>query len=150
MIVANLMNTDVVTVAIEESVRTAAETMLGEHIGSVIVVADGNPTGIITETDILEAGYATDDCFSDIPLRQAMSRPLVTVAPDKSLRTAMRTMRDERIKKLPVQDGIDLLGILTMTDVNRQYSEIVREIHAMEQPRGLTEAELRGLASRFD
>jgi CBS domain-containing protein len=150
MIVANLMNTDVVTVAIEESVRTAAETMLGEHIGSVIVVADGNPTGIITETDVLEAGYATDDCFSDIPLRQAMSRPLVTVAPDKSLRTAMRTMRDERIKKLPVQDGIDLLGILTMTDVNRQYSEIVREIHAMEQPRGLTEAELRGLDSQFD
>ena len=150
MLVADLMNTDVVTADIEGTVRVAAEAMLREHVGSVIVVTDGNPTGIVTETDILEAGYATDDCFSEIPLRQVTSRSLVTIAPDKSLRTAMRTMRDENIKKLPVQDGIDLVGILTMTDVTRQYNEIVQEIHAMEQPRGLSEAELRGLSSRFD
>lgn len=150
MLVDDLMNTDVVTADIEGTVRMAVEMMLREHIGSVIVVRDDNPTGIMTETDILEAGYATDDCFSEIPLKQVMSRPLITIAPGKSLRTAMRTMRDENIKKLPVQDGIDIIGILTMTDVNRQYNELVQEIHAMEQPRGLSDAELRGLTSQFD
>jgi predicted transcriptional regulator len=76
-----------------------------------------------------------------------MSRPLVTVAPSKSLRTAMGVMKDESIKKLPVQDGLDIVGMLTMTDINERYGEIVREIHAMEQPRGLSDAELRGLRS---
>jgi CBS domain-containing protein len=146
MKVEDLMNTDVVTSDLEETVRTAVETMLRNHIGSVIVVTDSNPTGIVTETDILKAGYATDESFSQIPLKHVMSHPLVTIAPDKSLRTAMRTMKDEDIKKLPVQDGIDLVGILTMTDVSRQYNEIVREIHLMEQPRDLSEAELRGLS----
>ncbi|MFU1782892.1 CBS domain-containing protein [Haloarcula japonica] len=124
--------------------------MLREHIGSVIVVTDDNPSGIVTETDVLEAGYATDDCFSEIPLNRVMSHPLITTAPNKSLRTAMRTMRDENIKKLPVHDGTNIVGILTMTDINHQYNEIVQEIHAMEQPRGLSEAELQGLNFQYD
>ncbi len=60
----------------------------------------------------------------------------------------MQTMRTENIKKLPVQDGIDLVGILTMVDVTREYNDMVKEIHAMEQPAGLSEAELRGLRSQ--
>lgn len=148
MIVEDLMSTEVVTVSIERSVRAAVEKMLGGHIGSVIVVKDDNPTGIVTETDVLKAGYATDNCFSEISLSNVMSSPLVTVSPDKSLRTAMQTMKEKNIKKLPVQEGLDIVGILTMTDVNRQYNQIVQEIHAMEQPGGLTEAELRGLRSQ--
>jgi CBS domain-containing protein len=148
MNVEQLMTANVVTADIEETVRTAVAAMLSNHVGSVIVSDDGNPTGIITETDVLQAGYATDEAFSEVPLKHAMSHPLTTIAPDKSLRTAMRTMKDENIKKLPVRDGLDLVGILTMTDVTRQYNEIVQEIHEMEQGRGLSGAELRGLGSQ--
>jgi CBS domain-containing protein len=150
MLVENPMNTDVAMVDINGTVRAAVEMMLREYIGSVIVVTDDNPTGIITETDVLEVGYATDDCFSEVPLNRVMSHPLLTTAPNKSLRTAMRIMRDENIKKLPVQDGTNIVGILTMTDINHQYNEIVQEIHAMEQPRGLSEAEIQGLNSQYD
>ncbi|EMA26785.1 hypothetical protein C443_00422 [Haloarcula argentinensis DSM 12282] len=52
ILVENLMNTDVATVDINGTVRAAVEMMLREHIGSVIVVTDDNPTGIVTETDI--------------------------------------------------------------------------------------------------
>jgi len=148
MLVEDFMETDLVTADIEGTLLSLAEQMLRNHVGSVIVVKDGNPTGIVTETDIIKAGYARDDCFSDIPIEQVMSHPLVTVAPDKPIRTAMRAMRDENVKKLPVQDGIDLLGILTMTDVTRQYNDIVKEIHEMEQPTGLSEAELQALDAR--
>jgi CBS domain-containing protein len=150
MNVEQLMVTEIVTVDSKETVRTAVEAMLRNHVGSVIVITDGNPTGIVTETDTLQAGYATDEGFSEIPLKDVMSRPLVTIEPYKSLRTAMRTMKNEKIKKLPVQDGIDLVGILTMTDVTRQYPEIIQEIHEIEQPRGLSEAELRGLRSQSE
>jgi CBS domain-containing protein len=141
------MQTDLVVCDAEESVRAAVEAMLRNHVGSVVVLADGNPAGLVTETDVLLAGYATERSFSEIPVETVMSRPLVTVAPSKSLRTAMGVMKDESIKKLPVQDGLDIVGMLTMTDINERYGEIVREIHAMEQPRGLSDAELRGLRS---
>jgi CBS domain-containing protein len=150
MLVEDLMQTDIVTSDIEETVRGAVERMLRNHVGSVVVVENGNPTGIVTETDILKAGYGTENCFDEIPLEVAMSQPLVTIAPDKSLRAAMQTMRTENIKKLPVQDGIDLVGILTMVDVTRKYNDIVKEIHAMEQPAGLSEVELRGLRSQHE
>lgn len=147
MLVEDVMETDIVTVETAETLGQTVERLLRHHVGSVIVVEDGNPAGIVTETDVLRAGYATGDCFGDIPTRDVMSRPLETIAPEKSLRTAMRTMRDNDIKKLPVQDGIDLVGIMTMTDVTRRYNDIVQEIHAMEQPRGLSDAELRGLSA---
>jgi CBS domain-containing protein len=147
MLVEDVMQTDLVVCDAEESVRAAVEAMLRNHVGSVVVLADGNPAGLVTETDVLLAGYATERSFSEIPVETVMSRPLVTVAPSKSLRTAMGVMKDESIKKLPVQDGLDIVGMLTMTDINERYGEIVREIHAMEQPRGLSDAELRGLRS---
>jgi len=150
MNVEQLMTANVVTADIEETIRTAVASMLSNHVGSVIVTNEGNPTGIVTETDILQAGYATDEAFSEVLLKHVMSHPITTIAPDKSLRTAMRTMKNENIKKLPVQDGLDLVGILTMTDVTRQYNEIVQEIHDMEQPRGLSDAELRGLSSQSE
>jgi CBS domain-containing protein len=147
MLVEDVMQTDLVVCDAEESVRAAVEAMLRNHVGSVVVLADGNPAGLVTETDVLLAGYATERSFGEIPVETVMSRPLVTVAPSKSLRTAMELMKDESIKKLPVQDGLDIVGMLTMTDINEHYGEIVREIHAMEQPRSLSDAELRGLRS---
>ncbi len=145
MLVEDVMQPDIVTCAVEDSLREAVEAMLKHHIGSVVIVADDTPAGIVTETDILLAGYATEKCFGEILIEETMSRPLVTIAPSKSLRTAMRMMREERVKKLPVQDGLDLVGIMTMTDINTHYADIVSEIHAMEQPSGFSDAELRGL-----
>jgi CBS domain-containing protein len=149
MLVEDVMETDIVTCEAEKSLRAAVEQMLKNHTGSVIVTLDGNPTGILTGTDVLLAGYKTESPFGEIPLGKAMSQQLITIAPAKSIRTAMRKMREEGIKKLPVRDGIELVGILTLTDINRQYRDIVQEIHQMEQPPTLSEAELRGLnASR--
>lgn len=147
MLVEDVMETDLVTCDGGELLRVAVEKMLQNRVGSVIVTVESNPTGILTETDVLLAGYTTEDCFGDIPVTEAMTQPLVTIGPAKSLRTAMRKMKDEEVKKLPVQDGIDLVGILTMTDINRQYTDIIHEIHAIEQPASLSDAELRGLES---
>ncbi len=150
MLVEDVMETDIVTCDGGNSLRAAVEKMLRNRAGSVIVTVDGNPTGILTGTDVLMTGYTTESRFGEIPLRDAMTSQLVTIAPSKSLRTAMRRMRDEGIKRLPVRDGIELVGILTLTDINRHYRDIVREIHAMEQPGGLSDAELRGLESTLE
>ncbi|WP_435098590.1 CBS domain-containing protein [Halorubrum sp. N11] len=113
MLVEEAMTTDLVTCDAGASVRDANE---------------GTPAGIATETDVLHAGYVTDDPLSAIPLRKAMSSPLVTIQPTKPLRTATERMRSEGVKKLVVVEGMKPVGIVTTGDVVDNYAGITREV----------------------
>jgi len=128
MLVEEVMTTDLVTCDAGASVRDASERMLRNRVGSVVVTNEGSPAGIATESDVLYAGYVTDDPLSQIPLRKAMSSPLVTVQPTKTLRVATDRMRTEEVKKLVVVDGMTPVGILTTGDIVNNYSAIRREV----------------------
>ena len=132
MLVENAMTTEVVTVDADESLHGAVEQMLRERVGSVVVEEDG-PSGIVTETDVLMAGYRAERPFVDIPVARAMSSPLVTVAPTTTVRTASETMREECVKKLPVSEDFELLGMLTTTDVVAHQSELLREAGSLDR-----------------
>ncbi|GAA0551090.1 CBS domain-containing protein [Halorubrum ejinorense] len=129
MLVEEVMTTDLVTCDADATVRTAAELMLRNRIGSVVVTDGGTPAGILTESDVLHAAYATDDPLSTIPVQKAASAPLVTVRPDATLRTATDRMRSEGVKKLVVVDGVTPAGIVTTQDVVDNYAGIRREVH---------------------
>ena len=101
----------------------------------MIVTDDDTPAGIVTETDLVQAGYVTDRPFSEIPARKVMSSPLATIDPEKTLRRATERMQEEGIKKLPVVDDMELVGILTIQDVIHNYSDLKSEIYEIAQPR---------------
>ncbi|WP_232702904.1 CBS domain-containing protein [Halobacterium wangiae] len=117
MQVADAMTNEVVTVAAEASLHAAAGRMLTEGVGSVVVTREGNPAGILTEADFVAAGHEHDRPFGEIPVYAAASSPLVTIGPTATLRAAAAKMSEERIKRLPVAEGIDLVGIVTATDL---------------------------------
>lgn len=135
MLVSDVMETDLVVCDAEGTLRDAVGRMLEAHVGSVIVLAEGTPTGIVTETDALKAGYAAEQPLGEIPIQAVASDSLVTVEPDRTIRAAIQLMAEEGIKKLPVIEDLDLIGIVTMTDITRHYGDIVREIHEIEQTR---------------
>jgi len=137
MLVRELMTTDLVTAPVETNMQTVAKRMLKERVGSIIITSDETPTGIVTESDALTVGYAADKPFSAVPVRAAMSHPLVTIEPTATVRAATNRMVDEELKKLPVVSGLDLRGILTMTDIIRAHSELLKEARSIEQGRGL-------------
>ena len=128
MLVEEVMTTDLVTCDVDATVREATARMLRNRIGSVVVTRDGTPAGILTESDVLYAGYATDDPLSSIPVRKAASTPLITVRPSATLRTATERMRSEGVKKLVVVDGVTPEGIVTTGDVVDNYAGIRREV----------------------
>jgi len=140
MLVEELMETDVVTSDFEGSLQTAAVRMLEHGVGSVIVVRDGNPYGIVTETDALHAGAATKRPFVDIRLARVASHPLVTTTGDTTVRTAVDRMREHDIKKLPVVEDLELRGIVTRTDIAVHYNEFVAEAHQLDDRRERWEA----------
>mgnify|MGYP006271976211 CR=1 FL=1 len=137
MLVRELMTTDLVTAPIEADMQTIAKRMLSARVGSIIITNDGTPTGIVTESDALRVGYAADKPFSAVPVRAAMSHPLVTIEPTATVRAATNRMVDEELKKLPVVSGLDLRGIITMSDIIRAHSDLLKEARSIEQGRGL-------------
>jgi len=135
MLVADIMVADVVTCDADATVRTAGRQMLECGVGSVVVVGADAPVGILTETDTVRAGVVTDRPFDDIAVREVASTPLVTTRGDVTVRKAVSRMTEEGIKKLPVVEDADLLGIVTRSDVASHYREFVREAHALDDRR---------------
>lgn len=127
MLVRDVMTTDLVTVDVDGTVADVVGALLDNEVGSAIVVDDGTPTGLVTESDALRAGLQTGDPLAEIPIRPLCGRPLVTTGPGKTIQTAVRRMIDEDVKKLPVLDDLDLVGIVTFTDVVFHLSDLRKE-----------------------
>lgn len=126
MHVAEAMRTPVITVPPDTTVEDAVVTMLEHRIGCVIV-ADRGPMGILTRSDILELLLQADGDLTEKTVSEVMTDDLVTTTPDTTLEKALRIMEDNGIKKLPVIDGLELEGMVTMTDVARHLPDRVNE-----------------------
>ena len=135
MRVKEVMSADVVTVDLDETVATAAERMLRRDVGSVVVMHEGAPAGILTESDAMRAGVVTGAPFSEIPIRQAASSSLETIVPTTTVRTAAKRMVSAEVKKLVVVDDLELRGIVTMSDLVRNQHDIVREARQLDAKR---------------
>jgi len=136
MRIKELMSRELVMVPVGATMKGAAGQMLHNDVGSVIVMNDDTPAGIITEMDALRVGYGTDQPFKTVPVRKVMSRPLITIEPTKTIHTAIGRMRKENVKKLPVISGLDLVGIITMTDIIRNHGELLNEARSLETGHG--------------
>lgn len=132
VLVGDIMETDIVTAPADTSLRTVVERMLRQDIGSVIVTRDDLPAGIITETDVLVGGYRSGAPFAEISAEAVMTTPLITITEGATTRKAVERMQDNGIKKLPVVDELDLIGILTMTDLVHHQNDLVKEAHRIE------------------
>ncbi|WP_135826806.1 CBS domain-containing protein [Halorussus ruber] len=135
MLVRDAMTTEVVTVPADTALQEAVGRMLREGVGSALVTRDGSPAGIVTESDALKAGYLSERPFTEIPVAKAASGSLVTTAPDATVRKAVREMRENGVKKLPVVEDFEIVGVLTMTDVVREQEELIDEAVRLEEGR---------------
>jgi CBS domain-containing protein len=135
MLVREAMTTDVVSVPADASLQRAVGRMLREGIGSVVVTREETPAGIVTETDVLKAGYRSERPFTEISVSTAASGQLATISKGATMRKAVREMHDRDVKKLPVVENMEIVGILTMTDVVRKQETLIDEAHQLEQGR---------------
>ncbi len=116
--VKEVMTRDVCTAKKEDSLLNASRKMLEFGVGSVIIVEDGKPVGIVTERDILKKVVARNKVPSKVRLEEIMSSPLITIKPTTSLREAADIMRKRGIRRLPIiDDDGNLVGIITDNDI---------------------------------
>jgi CBS domain-containing protein len=134
--VRDVMTEATVTESPQDSLRSAAERMWRQQTGSLIVVDEGHLRGIITERDVLRAvalGADPDKATVD----DAMTSEVFTVTPDTPLREAAREMAARWIRHLPVVNGSELLGVVSMRDVTGVFAAMgggqVRVEHEFDQ-----------------
>ncbi|MFT4946951.1 MAG: acyl dehydratase/CBS domain-containing protein [Natronomonas sp.] len=130
--VTEIMQTPVETIAADQSVRAAAGKLAASGIGSLVVCEGDEPVGILTDTDITAMVSAgTDPDAATVSDR--MSSPLITTRSDASIQEAAELIREHAIKRLPVVDDGEMVGIVTTTDLSN-YVPHLRHVERNQQP----------------
>lgn len=116
--VADVMKTDVLTVAPEDTIGEAAAKMTEADVGAVVVSDFGRLIGILTERDIMRA-VARRTHSSVTRVREWMTADPVTVASSLDAEDAARTMLEHGFRHLPVVDDGRPVGIVSLRDFAR-------------------------------
>lgn len=113
----------VVSVPQEAPVLEVIRLMAEHHIGSVLVVRGPEVIGIATERDYARKVILQGRSSADTPVSAIMSSPVVCVSPDDSVPACMGIMTDRKIRHLPVKDGEQIVGMISIGDLVRTVIE---------------------------
>ena len=129
MLVKEVMNKDVKTIRPNENIQKAAEIMNKNRIGSLVVLdGSGAIAGILTERDIMNKVVALDRKASEVSVSEIMTTKLITIPSEISLEDAAELMTKYKIKKLPVVDEGQLVGMVTASDLIAYETELVEKV----------------------
>jgi CBS domain-containing protein len=116
MQIGGVMRVKLVTAGPEETAADAIRLMLEAGVGSVLVVDGPEPIGIFTERDVLKLAGAGAS-FATVLLRDVMTPKPVTVSADDGILAAAQLMGERNLRHLPVVEGGNLVGIVSIKDV---------------------------------
>ena len=138
MILADLLrqkNNDIFKIKSTDCIADAAVALTDKKIGALLVEDDsGKIAGILSERDIVGGMGPHGADLHDVPVSELMTTSRVKCAPDDTVLEAMAMMTDRRIRHLPVFDGDELLGLISVGDlVKCRISEVQAEAEAMRQ-----------------
>ena len=120
--VRDLMTKRSITIDVNKTVFDAATLMSEETVGCLIVIDGEDPIGIVTERDFVRR-VITKKLSLDAKISEIMSKPLITIDPEASIREAARIMIDNKVRRLPVVRDNKLVGIIVAADFARHLSE---------------------------
>ena len=121
--VAEVMTRNPVAMDGKDPVTKAAAAMRDRGIGTVVVMTDGSPCGVVTDRDITVKAVATGRDPSKMPLEQICSDRIVAVTPDQSVEDAVRVMKSHDVKRVLVMEGKQLKGIVSLGDLASRSME---------------------------
>lgn len=111
------------TVETDKTAIDAAKRMKKTDAGMIPVTLDGKLFGAVTDRDIALRVVAEGKNPETTTVGEIASRDLVTISPDQSLSEALRLMASHQVRRLPVVEGDDLVGVVAQADVARVADE---------------------------
>ncbi|RQG90320.1 CBS domain-containing protein [Natrarchaeobius halalkaliphilus] len=114
--VRDVLTTEYVGVSESDTVLAAVQLMREERASCVLVVRGSEPVGIMTEWDVLGI-MADEDDPTETTVGDAMTAPVISLGPDRSLADAATMMGRENIRNVVVEAGDEVFGLVTQRDV---------------------------------
>ncbi len=130
--VRDIMSTDLAHLSPDDNLFEAASLMRDENVGMIPVCTDGQLQGIITDRDIVTRAIAEKKPNS-AQIRDIMSNQLVYGTPEMSVDEAAQKMADAQIRRLPIVENNQLIGVVSIGDL------AVREPYQNEASEALNE-----------
>jgi acetoin utilization protein AcuB len=137
--VRDWMTRDPATVRPNDSLERVVELLRRRDIRSVPVLEEGRLIGIVTDRDVRQVApgfpLLRDEqeihrYMKHLTVTAAMTADPMTIAPEAPLTDAAKVLETYRISSLPVVDGTDLIGMLTVTDLLRAFIAQNQELAA--------------------
>ena len=111
-----IMTTDVFKTTRQSSVADTAKAMVKGRFGSALIMQGNALLGIFTERDVLRAAASGDDLKAS-PVSKWMTPDPTTAGPDVDSEEAAQTMLANGFRHLPVVEGTEVMGIVSLRDV---------------------------------
>ena len=112
-------STSVYCIAVDSTVDAAVSEMNRQRVGSIIVQDADRVVGIFTERDVLTRVVAAGRDPKGTKVSEVMTADFLYITQETSVEDAMQMMTDKRVRHLPVFDGDQLLGLISIGDVTR-------------------------------
>lgn len=129
MVVPTLEQSNVVAALPDTEVQEVIQMMEDQNVGSVVVVENKEPIGIVTDRDLVMQVLKTGKDRHSTAVGEIMTEDPVTVEEDMGFFTALRIMSEKEVRRLPIVrvDGV-LVDIVTYDDMIRLLAQEINEI----------------------
>ncbi len=126
---------EIITIEATSTIVDAAKLIKEYRIGALLVRGDnGSIAGILSERDIVTGLSEHGASVGDMSVSELMTANLITCAPEENVNNALGLMSDRGIRHLPVFEGEELAGFVSIRDLLRQkIDEVQAEAEAMKQ-----------------
>jgi CBS domain-containing protein len=134
--IREVMTTDPHTVDTGTSLQEAAQAMRDRDVGALIVTEQDTVTAIVTDRDIVIRGVAEGTDPSSGTVGDVCSGELTTLSPQDSVEDAIKTMRDQDVRRLPVVDDGKAVGVVSLGDlaIDRDPESVLADISSEPPP----------------
>ena len=131
--VRDIMTPEVTTLGRNDSLQLAKDIMTLGRVRHFPVIDDDQVVGVVSQRDLYKAslgsvmkhGEKAQRAFLEgIAVKEVMSAPAITIAPQGSVQEAARLMMEKKIGCLPVLEGTQLVGLITETDMLKLVAEM--------------------------
>ena len=147
------MTTKPISVDRDAGLQDAAKLMADHRIGALLAKEHGTAVGIITDQDIVRHFVAKGINPLARSVRDLRAKELITISPEADIYDALVTMRDHGIRHLPVMQGRELIGLLTLKDILKvepQLFDIVVEKYEIMEEGRKARAARKAMSSEMD
>ena len=124
MLVKEAMSRNVIAIDCNKTVLDASNKYRDYKVGCLVVTDKGNCVGIITERDIIERTICLHKIPEQTKVGDVMSSNIKTIHALETLGKAIKVMKENNIKKLPVLLDNKIVGIITVTDISRARPDL--------------------------